>query len=162
MATTKQWLPASSFCPHATLTPEYVKLDGTNFPVWGWAFTINLLEQLSARWKAINYGSGNVTAIFHWFSRTGVTTNNVTWGCAISVLTPGDAQSVLTDALATETTTTTAVNATASGLTTTSVTISNLDSLAADDSVEMRIRRTDNSMTGDAVLLGVELQYSDT
>lgn len=162
MATVKQYLDAQSGIPHATLIPELVKLDGTNFPVFGYAFTINTNEQLSFRWKASNYGSGNVTVICDWLSRTGVTTNNVTWGAALSVLTPGDAQSMLTDALAAENTTTTAVNGTASGLTRTSITVSNLDSLAADDSVEMRIRRTDNSMTGDAVLVGIELQYSDT
>lgn len=161
MGTVRQYIDALAFVPHGTLIPELVVVQGTNFPVYGWAFTINTNEQLSVRLKAISYGSGNVTAIIDFLSRTGVTTGNVTWGCALSVLTPGDAQSMLTDALATENTQTTAINGTASGLTRSTVTITNLDSLAADDSVELRLRRTDNSMAGDAIFLGVEIQYSD-
>lgn len=163
MATTRQYFDAIAGVPHATAIPEQVKIDGTNFPVWGFAFTINTNEQLSFRWKALNYGSGNVTVTCFWFARTGQTTNTVTWGAALSVLTPGDAQSVLTDAFATENTSSaTAPNGTASGLTSSAITVSNLDSLANGDSVEMRIRRTDNSMTGDAVLIGLEISYSDT
>src|SRR3982751_2684302 len=126
MATVKQYLDPGAVIPHATAIPELVKIDGTNFPVFGYAFTINTNEQVSVRWKASNYGSGSVTVVCHWFSRTGVTSGNVTWGAALSVLTPGDAQSMLTDALATENTQTTAVNGTASGLTSTSITVSHL------------------------------------
>lgn len=163
MATVKQPLSIGDAIPHATLIPELCKIDGTNFPVWGYAFaTGSLNEQLSWRWKASSYGSGNVTVIIDWYSRSGTTSGTVTWGGALSVLTPGDAQSVETDAFATENTQATTVNATAKGLTTTSLVISNLDSLAADDSVEMRIRRTDNTMTGDAIILGIEVRYSDT
>jgi len=40
--------------------------------------------------------------------------------------------------------------------------VSNLDSLAADDTVKMRIRRTDNGATGDVVIIGpIEINYSD-
>lgn len=167
MATVKQYLDPGAFWPHATNIPELVKIDGTNFPVWGWAFADSTQDdQISCRWKAANYGSGNVSAIVHWYSRTGQTSGAVVWGAALSVLTPGDAQSMETDGLATENTQTTTVNGTARGLTSSTITISNLDSLAADDSVEMRIRRLQSNgsdtMTGDAILVGVEIQYSDT
>ena len=166
MSTIKQYLDPGAGIPHATNIPGLYKEDGTNFPVFGYGFADSTQDdQLSFRWKASNYGSGNVTVIIDWYSQAGSTTGAVVWGAALSVLTPGDAQSVLTDALATENTATTTVNGTARGLTRTSITVSNLDSLAADDSVEMRIRRLQSSgsdtMTGDAIIVGIEIQYSD-
>jgi hypothetical protein len=167
MATVKQQLSIGDAIPHATLIPELCKIDGTNFPIWGYAFASGSLnEQLSWRYKASNYGASNpsVLVVLHWYSRSGSTTGSPTWGAAFSVLTPGDAQSMETDTFATEVTAAVAVNGTAKGLTVTTITITNtnLDSMTADDSVEMRIRRTDNSMTGDAILVGIEVQYSDT
>jgi hypothetical protein len=166
MATVRQYFDAIAGMPHATAIPECVKIDGTNFPVWGYAFDAAADEQLSYRWKALNYGSGNVTVTAFWYSRSGSTTGAVVWGAALSVLTPGDAQSMETDGLATENTQTTTVNGTARGLTSSAITVSNLDSLANGDSVEMRIRRVgsngSDTMTGDAVLVGFEVSYSDT
>lgn len=167
MATTKQYLDPGAAIPHATNIPELVKIDGTNFPVFGYAFAdATQDDQMSFRWKASNYGSGNVSVIIDWYSRSGSTTGAVVWGAALSVLTPGDAQSMETDGLATENTQTTTVNGTARGLTRSTITVSNLDSLAADDSVEMRIRRLQSNgsdtMTGDAIIVGIEIQYSDT
>ncbi|HKZ83793.1 MAG TPA: hypothetical protein VJ793_09065 [Anaerolineae bacterium] len=162
MATVTKELPPESWTPHATSTPELVVIAGTNYPPVGYAFaTGSANETIYARFVANDYGGGNLTVLLDWYSRSGSTTNSVTWGGALSVLTPGDAQSVETDAFATENTQATTVNGTARGLTRTTLTISNLDSLAANDSVEMRIRRTDNSMAGDAILIGVTVQYSN-
>mgnify|MGYP001572815021 CR=1 FL=1 len=83
---------------------------------------------------------------------------------AIAAATAGDAQSVETDGLATATTATTTVNGTARGPNETSVTISNLDSIAAGDWVCIKFYRdadADN-MAGDASLVGLALSYSDT
>lgn len=166
MATVYRPLGIGAAIPHATLIPELVKIDGTNFPLFGWAFDAATDEQLSWRFKASNYGSGNLTLILDWYSRAGSTTNEVRWGAALSVLTPGDAQSMETDALATENTVDSTVNGTPRGLTRATITISNLDSLANNDSVELRVRRVGSNaaddMAGDAVLVGLEVQYSDT
>lgn len=167
MATVSQPLDIGAGIPHSTNIPELVKVDGTNFPVFGYAFAdATQDDQISFRWPALNYGSGNVSLIIDWYSRTGQTTGAVVWGGALSVLTPGDAQSVETDGLATENTQTTTVTGTARALTRSTVTISNLDSLAANDSVEMRVRRLQSNgsdtMTGDAIIVGVYVQYSDT
>ena len=35
MATVKQYLDPGAAIPHATVIPELVKIDGTNFPVFG-------------------------------------------------------------------------------------------------------------------------------
>jgi hypothetical protein len=160
MATVKQQLSIGDAIYHATLQPTLVKVDGTNFPVWGLSFATGAVnQQVSWRWKASSYGSGNVTVLLDAYSSA--TSGSVTWGGALSVLTPGDAQSMLTDAFATENTQAQAVNGTSNGLFRTTLVISNLDSLAADDSVEMRIRRTDNSVAAAVILVGIEVQYSD-
>jgi hypothetical protein len=161
MATVKRMLSIGDAIPHATLQPTLVKVDGTNFPVWGYSFATGAVnQQISWRFKASNYGSGNLTLLLDIYSSG--TTGSPVFGAAISALTPGDAQSMLTDALATETTGTVAINSTANGPQRISITISNLDSLAADDTVELRLRRTDNSVAAAVVVVGVELQYSDT
>lgn len=147
-----------------TAVPELILVTntGTNpFPVMGYAFDASTRENMYFQFPIPNYGSGNISVIIHWMSRTAQTSGNVQWGASIAAMTPGDAQSVLTKSLATETTTTTAVNGTASGLTTTTVTVSNLDSVAANDTVWLRIGRLTGGMTGDATLLNVFLQYSD-
>lgn len=167
MATVKQQLDPAGGWPHATNIPELVKIDGTNFPVWGYAFADSTQDdQLTFRFKASNYGSGNLSVIAAWYSRTGQTTGAVVVGAAISVITPGDAQSIETDAFATENTQTTTVTGTARAITSSTITVSNLDSLAADDIVEMRFRRLQSNgsdtMTGDMILLLLEVTYSDT
>jgi hypothetical protein len=163
MATVPRPLSLGDAIPHATLQPTRMKADGTNFPLWGLAFAgAAANQQVSWRFKASKYGSGNVTVVLDWYSVAGSTTGSVTWGGCMAVVTPGDAQSMESDALQTEQTQATTVNGTAKGLTRTSLVLSNLDSLAADDSVELRLRRTDSSMTGQALLIGVEIQYSDT
>lgn len=167
MANVTIYLDPGCFVPHATLIPELVDIAGTNYPVFGWAFTPAAanFEQLTCRWLATNYGASNpnVSVLFDWYSRAGSTTGTVSWGAALSVLTPGDAQPVETDAFATENTQAGTVNGTARGLVRTTVTISNLDSLTADDTVAMRIRRVDTTgIAGDAVLIGVTVRYVDT
>ena len=168
MATVTYPLSIGSFIPSATVPPEQVRLEGTNFPEFGYAFADATNDEImySERLFIPNYGSGNVSALVDWRSRTGQTTGAVVLGAALSVLTPGDAQSVATDAFATENTQTTTVSGTASALNRTTITISNLDSLAANDSLVLRIARKQSNgsdtMTGDCIIEGVTLQYSDT
>lgn len=148
----------------ATAIPELVLIAGTNYPVSGYAFTDATTDEIIyARFLASLYASGNVSVLLDWYSRTGQTTGAVVWGAALSVLTPGDAQSIETDTFATENTQTTTVTGTARALTRSTITVSNLDSLAQDDSVELRlVRRQSNgsdTMTGDAILVGITVRY---
>jgi hypothetical protein len=168
MATVTYPLSVGALIPSATVPPELVRLEGTNFPEFGYAFADATADEIvyTERLFIPNYGSGNVSVICDWRSRTGQTTGAVVLGAALSVITPGDAQSVATDAFATENTQTTTVNGTANGLTRTTIAVSNLDSLAANDSLVLRlVRRQSNgsdTMTGDCIIEGVTLQYSDT
>jgi len=163
MANVYHYLDAGCWAPFSSAIPEGVTIIGSNYSLPGWAYASGSAnEQLFARFRAILYASGNLTVDVDWYSRSGSTSGSPTWGAALSVLTPGDAQSMETDTFATENTQSTAVNGTAKGLTRTTITVSNLDSLAIDDSVCLRLRRTDNSMTGDAIMLGVTVSYLST
>lgn len=139
---------------------EWYAAQGTSFPMEGWVFPQNSSRAIHLKVGAEDYVSGNWTLNLQWFSPTGATTGTPVWSCQMAAITPGDAQSVLTKALATATTGSQAVNATASGLTQTAVTLSNLDSVAAGDYVEIKITRTDTSMTGNAVLTRAWISYT--
>jgi hypothetical protein len=145
-----------------------VRVEGTNFPNVGYAFADATNDEIAytERLMIPNYGSGNVSVLVDWYSRTGQTSGAVVWGGALSVLTPADAQSVETDAFATENTQTTTVSGTARALNRSTIAVSNLDSLAANDSLVLRLARKQSNgsdtMTGDAIIVGVTLQYSDT
>ena len=158
--------PSDQFDPIGTVFPQSVRFAGTNFPVEGLAFDAGADEACVARFKAKNYGSGNITAILTWYADT-ATSGVVRWGAALACITPeSDSQDVETDSFATENTVDdTHLGTTAHRLHTATITISNLDSIAADDIVFLRIRRVgshaNDTMAGDAILVGVELQYSD-
>lgn len=147
--------------------PELVTIPGTtatNAPVIiGYAFSV-ANEGLFFRFQAFNYGASNpnVSVLCDWMARTTATvTGTVTWGAALSVVTPGDPQSLITDGIATENTQNTTTSATGNGMVRTTITVTNLDSLTAGDSVLLRIRMTATAITGDAFLLGVTVQYPD-
>ena len=140
--------------------PELVITQGTNFPVAHYAFGA-ASEAIFFRFVAQNYGSGNVSLLLDWYGKT-ATSGSVTWGGALSVITPGDSQSVLTDGFATENTQNTTTAGSTGHITRTTVTISNLDSLAAGDTVVLRVRSTSfTTFSGDAALIGVTITYSD-
>lgn len=149
--------------------PELVMIANTGtvpFPDVGYAFDAAADEYMYFAWKVRNYGSGNLTLNIDWYSRSGSTTGNVVLSGAIGCITSGDAQSVESKTLATATTATDSVNGTAKGMKTTAVTISNLDSITNGDWVQLRVGRVgsngSDTMSGDAIITGVELQYSDT
>jgi hypothetical protein len=159
--------PSDQFDPIGTVFPQSVRFAGTNFPVEGLAFDAAADEACVAKFKAKNYGSGNITAILTWYGDS-ATSGVVRWGAAIAAITPeSDTQDVETDSFATENTVDdTHLGTTAQRLHNATITISNLDSIAADDIVFLRLRRVgsngSDTMTGDAILVAVELSYSDT
>jgi hypothetical protein len=148
--------------PDTTNTPETVYIAGTNFPADGIAFTSGGSKALYLKIGAELYGnSGNWTLDLHWYSRSGSTSGNVNWVAAMAAITPGDAQSVETKAFATSQNVTTTVNATAKGMTLTSITISNLDNVNAGDDVWIKVTRGSDTMTGDAIFVRASASYQD-
>jgi hypothetical protein len=90
------------------------------------------------------------------------------WGAKIAAITPDtDSQDVETKSLATQQTVTDShLGTTGQRVHTCSITVSNLDSIAADDLVWLEISRVAangaDTLTGDAILIHAELTYSDT
>lgn len=146
--------------------PELVLISGSNAPLTGYAFDASSREDLYFDLTALSYGSGNLTLVLKWYSRSGSTTGNVVLGARIAAITAGDTTSMEAKNWATAQTTTTAVNSNAKGPTSTSITISNLDSLVANDEVLLNIYRDaangSDTMSGDAIFTSGYLTYSDT
>lgn len=169
MATIKHVLARTSdqFDPIGSAFPRSVRLSGTNFPVEGLAFADGADQACVTRLKATNYGSGNITAILTWCADT-ATSGVVRWGASLACITPeSDSQDVTTDSFATEVTVDdTHLGTTARRKMNATITINQLDSIAADDIIYLRIRRigtnVNDTMTDSAILMCVELQYSDT
>jgi hypothetical protein len=136
-------------------------------PVYSLAFDTTTQEAAYWTIPVFNYGSGNVSLLIDWFATA--VTGGVVWGGALQAQTPGDAQSVLTDALvpliASQTTVTTTASATASGPTRSTLVLTSLDSLAAGDIVTFKLYRdpanASDTMAGDAKVRALTLQYSD-
>lgn len=149
-------------------TPELVLIAGTNFPVSGYAMDAAAREDLYFQLIVPFFGASNTTleVDVYWYSRTGQTTGAAVFGAAVACITPADAQSVETKAFATATSATaTTVNGTARGLTKTTITVANLDSLTSLDWVELDVFRDGaaggDTLTGDAVITNIYLNYVD-
>jgi len=167
MGTVKQSMPVECAMPVGTAFPQLVSNAGTNFRVLGWAFDTSTEEAMALHWKVVGYGSGNVTVTIVWYADT-ASSGGVAWGCSLAAITPDiDSQDVETKAFATEVVgTDTHRGTTGQRLHTCAVEVNQLDSLAADDEVWLKIaRKTGNAgdtMTGDAIVVGVTISYSDT
>lgn len=167
MATIYHYLLPEGALFQSTTFPEYAKVAGTNFPVSSLKYDATADE--SAFWKlpAIAYGSGNLTLDILWYADN-ATSGDVVFGGAISAITPNtDTQDVETDGLATENTVTDShLGTTGQRVHLCTITISNLDSIAASDLVHLRIRRIGSSgsdtMSNDCQFLMAVLSYSDT
>lgn len=147
--------------------PAYSKVNGTNFPVSGLSYDAATDEEAFWKFRAIGYTSGNLTLDLYWYADN-ATTGDVIFNARIAVITPNtDTQDVETDALATANTVTdTHLGTTGQRLHQATITISNLDSLAADDVVWIGIARDANAagdtMANDAILTLAVLSYADT
>lgn len=154
--------------PGATAQPTPINVAGTNNPVIGYAFRDTTSDDLiyTEPQFLANYGASNpnIDVLIDWYGSP--TSGAAVLGAALQARTPGDAQSVLTDAFATEATTTTTINGTANGPNRTTVTITALDSAAPNDNVIVRIARRQSNgsdtLAGFVNITGVTLQYSDT
>lgn len=156
--------PPATQLPTATYTAAATV--GTNPSVFGFAFdgSGTSKQYLNFWFRASNYASGNLTVdIDFWMTGTS-TTGNVKWECAIIAYTPGDAQGRLADSFATATSTTTTVSTTAKGMVRSTVTVSNLDSLAAEDIVILQIDRdpANDTCTDSAFIDWITVSYLST
>lgn len=168
MATTKVLiLPGDALFPTSNPAAP-VLFQGTNFPVAGLAFDATTQETAFFLLPPLpSYGSGNLTLTILWYADT-ASANGITFGASIAAITPNsDTQDIETKAFATENTASdTHLGTTGQRLHSFDITISNLDSLAAEDFLALRLRRVPadagDTMTGDMIVVGAQLAYSDT
>jgi hypothetical protein len=146
--------------------PQFIKNNGTNGPVSWLAYDAATTETAFWEFTALSYGSGNLTLDIIWGAAT-ATSGVVRWEAAIAAITPEtDSQDPETKAFATALTVDdTHLGTTAKRLMRATITISNLDSLAANDEVWLRIARIGgnaaDTLAGDAWLHRAILSYSD-
>lgn len=165
MATVKIPIDVTQAVPNSTNGPQFnVATNGTRYL----AFDASTEETCIFPYLiAQSYGSGNLTLNIDWAAAS-ATSGDVIWGAAIAAQTQNsDSEAVDSYSLATaQTVTDTHLGTTASRLHRTSLTISNLDGLAADDRIVLSFYRdadaAGDTITGDAWLLALELTYSDT
>ena len=170
MATVTHPFDVHSGMFRTTAFPALVQANGSSYPVAGLAFDATVDESVFFTFTATNYASGNLTLTILWYADT-ATASDVVWESQIGVITPNtDTQDVETDGLATlNFVMDTHLGTTGQRVHQTAITISNLDSLAADDRVVLRVARDADStsdtddMAGDAILISpLLLSYSDT
>lgn len=169
MATVTQTFGPLDSVPPAT---NYATLDvaaGTNFPVPSLRFDASTDESAYFFFRAVSYGSGNLTITIDWYADT-ASSGNVVWEASIAAITPdADTQDVETKSFASVNYVQDAhLGTTGQRLHRASVTVSNLDSVAANDWVCLKISRDANGtnatddMSGDAQLVALAVAYSDT
>ena len=167
MATVRQYLPAEAAQFLSSSFPALTRIYGTNFPVMSLAYDGTSAERAYFVFSPANYGSGNITATVLWYADT-ASSGAIVWETALAAITPDtDSQDVETKAFATiNQATDTHLGTTGQRVHQCPVTISNLDSIAAGDYAVLRVSRlpadAGDTMTGDGMLLGVQLSYSDT
>lgn len=159
----------AAFNVPSAVFPELVSIAGSSATIVGYAFDGGSTDE-KLQWivPLLNYGSGNITLNYNWYART-ASTGQVKNGVRIAAITPNtDTQDVETKSFASQQTSTdTHLGTTNKRLHTNSVTISNLDSAAANDRVTIEFSRVasdtvNDTMSGDQIVTEVWLTYSDT
>ncbi|MFD8556616.1 hypothetical protein ACFV1N_04895 [Streptosporangium canum] len=167
MATVRQYLSPEEAQFLGSAFPMFDKVNGTNFPVSRLLFDAAATETAYWKFEPLAYGAGNITCDLIWYA-VNATTGVVRWEVALAVITPeSDSQDIETKALATaHTVDDTHLGTTSKRLHRATVTISNLDSIAAGDEVWLKVSRVGgnaaDTMANDAALSSVRLSYSDT
>jgi len=168
MATVKHRLgPRDALYP-ASAYPQYKSVSGSNFPVESLAFDPDAAESVYFAFPAVNYGSGNVTARIRWYADTAAS-GKVSWGASLAAITPDvDTQDIETKAFGAEAVANDDhLGTTNQRLHECTATITGLDSVAAEDWCVLKLRRiatdgTNDTMTGDALVVEIGIEYSDT
>lgn len=150
-----------------TAFPQIVQANGTNCPIFGLAFDAATDEACFFDFEAESYGSGNLSLDIEWYAST-ATSGDVVYGAQISALTPNvDTQDVETASFAAASTVTDShLGTVGKRLHRCTLTITNLDSIAAGDRVRLRLYRDAvagaDTMAGDAIITALKISYSDT
>src|SRR5690554_6479970 len=133
MATVKIALHPRAAIPASSNGAQHKVVDGTNFPVPSLAFDASTEESVFFTFRAASYGSGNLTLTLNWYADT-ASSGDVVFGAAIAAITPNtDSQDIETKAFATaQTVTDSRIGTTGKRLHECAITISNLDSIAAN------------------------------
>lgn len=166
MATVTQELEAASAEVLPSSAPSVARKTGTSSPVGGIRFDAATQQRAFWRRSATRYGSGNVTGEVEWYADTAVSGNVVFTG-ALSVITPNtDSQDIETNAFAAQSSVTDShLGTTVQRLHRATITVTNLDSLAADDDFVFELTRdagnASDTMAGFAIVTKVLLLYSD-
>lgn len=167
MATVYWPFPARSAVPPATNFAQIWTAAGTNFPVASYRFDATVEQAVFFDFPAAQYGSGNLTVWLDWYADS-ATSGVVRWSAQIAAITPDtDTGSVEAKAFAAAATVDdTHLGTTGKRLHRAVITVTALDSLAADDDVRLRIARVAanaaDTMAGLADLVRVTVSYSDT
>jgi hypothetical protein len=168
MATTRISLGVQGALPTGADTFPELKAAGTNWDVLSLSFDAAADE--GCFWQvpyAPAYGSGNITVKVLWYGDT-ATSGDVVWAAAVACITPEtDSTDIETDAWGTAATVTDShLGTTAQRVHTASITVSSTDSITTGDVLFVRLYRdADNgsdTMSGDAQVVGVIVEYSDT
>lgn len=169
MATVEQYLTPEEAVYGPNAFPQYVRNYGTAFTVSGLAYDATASEVAFWKFNPARYASGSITCDVVWYADTSTTVGHgVAWQVAIAAITPGvDTTNVETKALAaSQLASTDLASADPHRLMKTTITITNLDSVAAGDEVWLSVARAvanaADDLTGDAILTSVRLAYSDT
>ncbi|MFI7630255.1 hypothetical protein [Microbispora rosea] len=167
MATVRQVLLPEAAQYLSSSFPAFDKVNGTNFPVARLLYDPSADEAAYWHLEALAYGSGNITVDIDWYA-VNATSGVVRWGVALAAITPEtDTTDAETKALATEQTVDdTHLGTTSRRIMRATLTLSNLDSIAAGDEAWLRVRRigsaTADTLANDAALTMIRLSYSDT
>jgi hypothetical protein len=167
MATVKLYLAPEEAQFAASAFPGFVKNAGTNFPVSGLAYDGTTSERAYWKFEPASYGSGNITCDILFYNDSS-TAGACVWEAALAAITPEtDSQDVETKAFATaQQVTKSHPGSVAQRLQKATITISNLDSVAAGDEAWLRISRlpadAGDTSSADIILTSVRLSYSDT
>jgi hypothetical protein len=167
MATVYQHFTALDGVPPASNYATFDVVSGSNFPVPCLDFDTTTAESIYFFFRASQYGSGNLTIDIDWYADT-ASSGNVVWDAQLGAITPNtDSTDIETKALGTANTVTDShLGTTGQRLHRATITLSNLDSLAADDWCVLKITRDvsdgADTMAGDACLVGATVSYSDT
>jgi len=167
MATIKRHFDMGAAQLPATNYPEFRKEVGTSYPYGVYYFDPSTDQAIFFKFKISNYGSGNPNLNIVWVGTGAVVSGDVVFSCAIGAITPDvDTSSISTKALASaQTVTDSHLGTTADREMKTTIAVSNLDSVAADDFVILKFSRAaSNGSDNYSVICGLvdlELTWSD-